>query len=262
MAKEKQPKYSVVIPTYNEAGKEKEMKEHLESIKNYFEKKGWSYEIVVALDGPTDGTPELVKKHSKDNKNVRILDRKVNHGKGYTLREGLLAAQGERRMFTDMDGATAINMLDRLIPKMDQGADYVIGSRDLNDSEITQHQPFWKEWFGDAANLLIQFVGGLWGIKDTQCGFKLFTEEFVKDVFPRTLVDRWGIDFEVLAIGRRLGYKMDQAPVEWDDKGESLVGVGGYGYLHTLRDLFNVRLNIIKGAYKLNKKVGEIKSKK
>ncbi len=257
MSKEKEIKYSVVIPTYNESSKEKEMKEHLDSIKNYFEKKGWTYEIVIALDGPTDETPNLVAKHSRDNKNIIILDRKINRGKGYTVREGLLAARGARRMFTDMDGATSIDMLDRLIPEMDSGADFVIGSRDLNESKIKKRQPFWKEWLGDGGNLMIQFVGGLWGIKDTQCGFKLFTDEFVKDVISRTLVDRWGIDFEILIIGKKLGYKMAQAPVEWDDKGESLVGISGY--ISTFKDLFNVRWNVIKGAYKLNKKVENIK---
>ena len=257
MNEEKQPQYSVVIPTYNEAGKEEEMKNHLESIKNYFEKKGWTYEIVVALDGPTDETANLVAKYSRDNKNVRILDRKINHGKGYTLREGLLAAKGERRMFTDMDGATRIEMLDRLILEMDKGADLVIGSRDMDESKIEKHQFFLKEWLGDGGNLMIQFIGGLWGIKDTQCGFKLFTEEFIKDVMPRTLINRWGIDFEILIIGKKLGYVMAQAPVEWDDKGESLVGI--FGYFMTFRDLFKTRWNVITGAYRLNKKIENIK---
>jgi len=259
MKKDKNPQYSVVIPTYNEASKEEEMKEHLDSIKDYFDKKGWTYEIVIALDGPTDETPNLVKKHAKGNKNIRVLDRKVNHGKGFTLREGLLAAKGERRMFTDMDGATAIKMLDRLVPEMDKGVDFVIGSRDMEGAKITKSQVFYKEWLGKMGNVLIQMVSGLWGIKDTQCGFKLFTEDFIKDVMPRTTIDRWGIDFEILTIGTRLGYKMEQAPVEWDDKGESLVGLGGFGYLHTLRDLFGVRWKLIKGVYQLNKKVENIK---
>lgn len=258
MAEQQRIQYSVVIPTYNESSKEKEMKEHLDSIKKYFEEKKLTYEIIIALDGSTDETPNLVRKHTRDNQeNVVILDRKVNRGKGYTVREGLLAARGERRMFTDMDGATRIEMLDRLIPEMDKGADFVIGSRDLNESEIKKHQPFWKEWMGDAGNLMIQFVGGLWGIKDTQCGFKLFKEQFVKDVLPRTVVNRWGIDFEILIIGKKLGYEMAQVPVEWDDKGESLVGISGY--ISTFKDLFNVRLNVIKGIYQFNKKVENIK---
>jgi dolichyl-phosphate beta-glucosyltransferase len=255
----RKPQYSVVIPTYNEASKKAEMEEHLNTIKNYFEKNKLTYEVLVVLDGPTDETSNLVRKHSKNNENIRIIDRKINHGKGYTVREGLLAANGERRMFTDMDGATPIEMLDRLIPKMNQGADFVIGSRDLQESEIKKHQPFWKEWMGDLGNLMIQFVGGLRGVKDTQCGFKLFKENFVKDVLPRTVVNRWGIDFEILIIGKKLDYKMEQVPVEWDDKGESTVGISGY--ISTFKDLFNVRLNLIKGVYKLDKRMKNIKNK-
>jgi dolichyl-phosphate beta-glucosyltransferase len=259
MSQDKKPQYSVVIPTYNEATKEQEMKEHLEAIKKYFSQRKWTYEVVIVLDGPTDETPNLVRKYSKiDEDNIRIIDRKTNHGKGYSVREGLLASRGERRLFTDMDGATPIEMLDRLVPKMDAGADLVIGSRDLQESEIKQHQPFWKEWLGDIGNLMIQFVGGLWGIKDTQCGFKVFSESFVKDVLPRTVVNRWGIDFEILIIGKKLNYQMDQVPVEWDDKGESTVGI--LGYISTFKDLFNVRWNLIKGIYKLDKKVKNIKN--
>jgi len=259
MENKKKPQYSVIIPTYNEATKENEMKEHLSSIKNYFEKNKWTYEILVVLDGPTDETPNLVRKYAKDNENIKILDRRINHGKGYSLREGLLAANGERRMFTDMDGATPIEMLNKFIFKMNEGADFVIGSRDLQESEIIKHQPFWKEWLGDLGNLMIQMVGGLWGIKDTQCGFKLFKEDFVRDVLSRTVVNRWGIDFEILIIGKKLGYKMAQVPVKWDDKGESTVGFSGY--VSTFKDLFNVRLNLIKGVYKLDKKMKNIKNK-
>ncbi len=258
MTEKQKIQYSVVIPTYNESSKEKEMKSHLELIKEYFEKKRITYEIVIVLDGPTDETSNLVEKYTRNNReNVVILDRKINRGKGYSIREGLLAAKGERRMFTDMDGATKIEMLDKLIPEMDKGADFVIGSRDLNESEIKNRQPFWKEWLGNIGNLMIQFIGGLWGIKDTQCGFKLFKEQFVKDVLPRTVINRWGVDFEILIIGKKLGYKMVQVPVEWDDKGESLVGISGY--ISTFKDLFNVRWNVIKGVYQFNKKVENIK---
>lgn len=255
------PMYSVIIPTYNEATKPEEMREHLNSIDEYFKNLGQTREIIIVLDGPTDGTQDLVKDATKKIENVRIIDREQNMGKGYTLREGLLAAEGQIRLFTDMDGATPIDMLDRFIPKFQEGFDIVAGSRDLDDSEVKLHQPKWKEAFGDLGNLLIQAGTGLWGVKDTQCGFKAFTEQAVKDIFPRTTVNRWGIDFELLMIGKKLGYKIDFVPVDWMDKGESLVGVGGFGYLTTLKDLFNVRWNLIKGIYKLNKKVTELKSR-
>ncbi|MEA2006568.1 MAG: dolichyl-phosphate beta-glucosyltransferase [Patescibacteria group bacterium] len=257
MEQKQKPVYSVVIPTYNEETREEEMKKHLKAIDDYFTDLGQLYETVIVLDGPTDKTPKLAKKHSAGLKNVRIIDRKKNKGKGYSVREGLLAAEGQIRLFTDMDGATPIYMLDRMIPKFQEGADIVIGSRDLDDSQVKVHQPFWKEWLGSAGNLLIQAMTGLWGVKDTQCGFKAFTEKSVKDIIPRCTVNRWGLDFEILGIGNKLGYKLEQVPVEWVDAGDSLVGISGY--FTTLRDLFKFKLNMITGKYQLRKKVGEMK---
>jgi len=253
----KKPTYSVVIPTYNEAKKEKEMREHLESIEKYFVNLGQAYEVLIVLDGPNDGkTPDLVKSIVGNKESFIIIDRKENRGKGYSVREGLLKARGQIRLFTDMDGATPINMLDRFIPKFQQGADIVIGSRDLKGSEIRIHQPKWKELAGDLGNILIQAGTGLWGIKDTQCGFKAFTEKAVIEIIPRTTVERWGLDFEILALAKKLGFKLEEVPVEWLDRGESLVGISGY--FSTLKDLFKVRWNIIKGVYQLDKKGEEI----
>lgn len=249
--------FSVVIPTYNEETKQEEMKKHLSSIREYFGRINKSFEVVIVLDGPSDKTPQIVKEIIKDWPNFRVIDRKENKGKGYSVREGLLAARGEIRLFTDMDGATPINMLNKFIPKFEEGADLVIGSRDLQESEIKKHQPKWKELAGDFGNLLIQVGLGLYGIKDTQCGFKAFHEKVVKDVFPRTTVDRWGIDFEILMIANKLGYKMEEVPVEWIDAGDSSVGISGY--ISTFKDLIYVRWNLIKGVYKLDKKVEEIK---
>ncbi len=250
------PMYSVVIPTYNEAKRYKEMVTHLNSIEDYFSSLGQSYEVLIVLDGPTDGTDKKVKEQAEKFKHIRVIDRKENKGKGYTVRQGLLEARGQIRLFTDMDGATPINMLDRMIPFFQNGADIVIGSRDLSDTEIKKHQPKWKELLGDAGNLMIQAGLGLWGIHDTQCGFKAFTEKAVKDIIPRTTVDRWGIDFEILAIGKKRGFTIKEVPVEWLDSGESLVGISGY--FSTLRDLARVRWNLIKGVYRLKKEVGDM----
>jgi len=251
----KKPMYSVIIPTYNESKRYKEMVAHLHSIEDYFSSLGQSYEILIVLDGPTDGTDELVREQAEKFKAIRIIERKKNRGKGYTVREGLMKAQGQIRLFTDMDGATPIKMLDRMIPLFQNGADIVIGSRDIAGTEIKKHQPMWKELLGNIGNILIQTIAGLWGIRDTQCGFKAFTEKAVNDIIPRTTVERWGVDFEILVIGKKRGFAIKEVPVEWLDAGNSLVGISGY--IVTLRELAKVRWNLIKGVYKLKEDVGK-----
>ncbi len=242
---------SVIIPTYNEITRKKEMINHLDSIDDFFNKRNKDYELIIVLDGPTDGTREFLIKHLENNKNSIIIDRKINKGKGFSIREGMLSAKGEIILFTDMDGATPIHMLDNFLQYFDKNT-ILIGSRDIDKNSVKKHQPKWKELFGDLGNLLIQYVLDLKGIKDTQCGFKVFSKQAVKEIMPRTTVSRWGIDFEILIIGKKLGYKIKEIPVEWHDSGESLVGISGY--LNTLKDLFNTKIKLLKGVYKLNEK--------
>ncbi len=260
MDQSKQPEFSVIIPTYNEESKTKEMQEHLRSIEAYFTEIKKTYEVVIILDGPTDKTPQLVREETKGKKGFLVVDREENRGKGYSVREGMMKAKGKIRLFTDMDGATPINMLDRFLPELEKGADIVIGSRDLKESDVKIHQPKWKELMGDFGNLLIQAGTGLWGMKDTQCGFKAFKERVVEDVVPRTTVNRWGLDFELLMIGKKRGYKIVEMPVEWLDRGASLVGISGY--ISTFRDLFKVKLNMIAGVYQIKKNVKDLRETK
>ncbi len=245
--------FSIVIPTYNEEKRADYMRKHFQAIDKYFKQSKKSHEIIVALDGPTDKTPELVKSQAKLYPTIKIINRKKNKGKGFSIREGFAQAKGSFVLWTDMDGATPIHMLDRAIKKFEAGADIAIGSRDMEKTNIKKHQPRWKELLGDLGNKLIQALTGLWGIEDTQCGFKVFTAEAAKDIFPRLTVNRWGIDFEALMVGKKLGYKIMEFPVEWHDSNMSLVGIFD-GYVTTIRDLFKVRWNLIRGVYHLKNK--------
>lgn len=247
---DEKPYLSVVIPAYNEGGRKgEELARHMTEIGEYLGKRGKSYEVIVVNDGSKDNTAEEVKKLAPLVSKLKIIDRKVNKGKWYSVREGFLKASGKYRLLTDADGATAINNLEDFWPHMEKGEDIVIGSRDLEESKIKKHQPKWKEFIGNAGNYLIQFILGFRGVKDTQCGFKVLSEKATNDVIPRMKVDRWGGDFEMLVLAKKLGYKFVEIPVVWVDAGQSLVDMKAY--INTLKELFQVKWRMMTGQYKI-----------
>jgi len=234
---------SVVIPAYNE---EKRIKKTLLEADKFLSSRNYSYEIIVADDGSSDGTVELIKNLSKDIKNLRVIDNQENHGKGYVVRQGLMEAKGKYRLFMDADNATTVNQIQNLLPFFKEGYDVVIGDRELKESRIEKHQPFYKEMLGDLGNLLIQALA-VPGIKDTQCGFKCFSAELVESVFPKLKIDRWGFDIEILALARKSGYKIKTVPVVWANDEESKVSMSGY--VNTLKELFQIKWNMMRGEY-------------
>jgi dolichyl-phosphate beta-glucosyltransferase len=250
---DQKPYLSVIIPAYNEGGRKgEELEKNLKEIGEYLGAKGIQYEVVAVNDGSKDNTAEVLQKLSPLVSKLEIVDRKENRGKWYSVREGFLKAQGKYRLLTDADGATPITNLKDFWPHMEKGEDIIIGSRDLGESKIEKHQPRWKELMGDAGNLLIQYMLGLRGILDTQCGFKVLSEKATNDIITRMQVDRWGGDFEMLALARKMGYKFQEIPVVWVDAGQSLVGAPGLGgYGNTLKELFQVKWRMMKGKYKI-----------
>lgn len=243
------PYLSVIIPAYNEGGRKgKELRKNLGDIAKYLEKHDINYEVVVVSDGSRDNTVDVANEYKGTIKKLVVVDRKVNRGKWYSVREGFMKAKGEYRLLTDADGATAINNLEGFWPLMKHGEDVIIGSRDLASAKILKHQPKWKEFLGNAGNILIKTLMGLWGIDDTQCGFKVFSEKTIEDIVPQLKVDRWGGDFEMLMLAKKKRYKINEVPVVWVDAGQSLVGIKGY--FLTFKELFQVKWRMISGQYK------------
>jgi len=237
---------SVIIPSYNE---EKRISNTLLEIDKYLSKQDYSYEIIVVSDGSKDKTAAIVRKFSDLIKNLRLIDNKENHGKGWVVRQGMLEAKGQHRLFMDADNATTIDHFEKMIPLFKQGFKVVIGSRDKKDAEGAKQevpQSFLKRQVGNLGNILIQLfaVSGIW---DTQCGFKAFTNKATDDIFKRCLIDRWGFDIETLAIARKLDYKIGIIPVNWINDPESRVTLKGY--LNTFRELFKIKWNLIIHKY-------------
>jgi len=242
------PFLSVIIPAYNEA---KRITPTLVDINRHLSKAEYSSEVIVVDDGSKDSTVEVVKKFSNLMKNLRVIDNKENHGKGWVVRQGMLESKGSWRLFTDADNSTSIDHFNKMIPYLKKGYDVVIGSRDVKGAKMVPPQPFYKRKLGDMSNLIIQLV--LWefllGMWDTQCGFKCFSEEAAENVFGAVKIDRWGFDFEALSLAKKFGYRVKEIPVTWINDPYSHVRLSGY--IKTFWDLVRVRWWLWTGKYNI-----------
>lgn len=250
------PHLSVIIPAYNE---ETRISKTLLEIDKYLSKQTYKSEIIVVNDGSTDGTARVVEKFKNLIANLRFENNRENHGKGYVVRQGMLAARGDVRLFTDADNSTSIEHIEKMWQHFSEGADVVIGSRDSKDaagaSQAVQ-QPFLKRLLGNMANMLIQIVA-VWGIWDTQNGFKAFTAKAAQDIFSRARINRWGFDIEALALARELKYRIAIIPVHWINDPATHVTLKGY--INTFVELFKVRVNLWRDVYSVGKSVSQIK---
>lgn len=247
---ENQTYLSVIIPAYNE---EKTISKTLLSIDEYLKKQAFSYQILVVSDGSKDKTGEIVNSFKNTIANLDLIDNKENHGKGWVIKQGMLEAKGQIRLFMDADNATTVDHFDRMKPYFDQGAGVVIGSREDRDAKGAKQaveQPLFKRLLGDAGNILIQ-IFAVWGIWDTQCGFKAFSQKAAQEIFSKCKIDRWGFDIEALALAKKLGYKISIIPVFWVNNPDSRVNIKGY--LRTFKELFQVWYWLITDKYGIKK---------
>ena len=209
-------KLSVVIPCYNE---EKRIGETLSRIIPYLEQHTEEFEVLIVDDGSTDQTRSCVE--TLHDPHVRILENAQNQGKGYSVRRGILASNNDWILFSDADLSTPIEDLEKLRSYTDQ-YQLIIGSRALRESVIIEHQPFYRVLLGKTCNKIVQTLG-LWGIKDTQCGFKLFSKKAAQDIFTKQYLNGFSFDIEALYLARRLGYTIKEVPVVWKNSPESKV---------------------------------------
>lgn len=237
---------SVIIPAYNEAER---IGKTLERLHGYLAPLGLAYEILVVDDGSTDTTGDIVRQMTPQIARLQIIDRPLNRGKGFTVREGMLRASGNIRLFADADNSTDIAHFDQMRPLFDQGHDLVIASRNANDAEQACQavsQAWYKRLIGQLGNQIVQLlaVPGIW---DTQCGFKAFRAEAAERIFSQATIEGWGFDIEVLALARALQYKIGIIPAHWINDDRSHVRLADYW--RVLADTFTVRRNFVAGRY-------------
>lgn len=211
-------------------------------------KQDYDYEILVVNDGSTDRTADLAASLQKRIEYLEIIDNKENHGKGYVVRQGMRKAKGDFRLFMDADNSTTVDHVEKMWPHFFEGGyDLVIGSRDLPDSIIPVSQSCLRRRLGDMFNLIVQVFSGLWGIWDTQAGFKGFSAKAAEDVFSRAVVNRWAFDVEALVIAKKLGYRIKEVPLTWVNDPHSKVKLTGM--VRMFFEVLQVRFNSIRGKY-------------
>jgi dolichyl-phosphate beta-glucosyltransferase len=242
---------SVIVTAYKEQTR---IGETLSSIEKYLGAKPWTSEVLVMVDGSPDRTADVARAYIGRVNGLRVTENTENRGKGFVVRQGLLESKGKYRLFLDADGATSIDHLDRFLPLLESGVyDVVIGSRDLKEAEIEVQEPWYRVLSGDMGNWAIQGVLGLWGFFDTQCGFKIVTAEAAEAIAPRMMVDRFGFDFELLILAKKLGFAIGQLPVHWvhDAEGSTVKLFGPNGYFRVLTDLFLTKMRLMTGRYRI-----------
>jgi len=235
---------SIVIPAYNE---EKRIEPTLKKIITYLNSNFVKYEIIIVDDCSKDMTYKIISKYKMDN--IKILRNKMNMGKGYSVKKGILNARYNLVLFSDSDLATPIEELKNFIDYIKKGYDIVIASRNLEESNVKVKQHLYKQLMGKTFLLLVNIVTGL-KFKDTQCGFKLFKKDIIQKIIKLQTIDRFSFDTEILFIAKKLGYKIKEAPVTWiNQKGTKVKPIGDG--IKMFIDMFRMKYNNLSGRYKI-----------
>lgn len=212
------PALSLVVPSYNE---ETRLPRSFREIDSWLESPAATpAEVILVDDGSSDGTLPLLKAFAAERPCVRVLAQ-PHRGKAATVRAGILAAEGELVLFSDADFSAPLSEARHLVRVAREGAQVVIGSREASGSR-REGEPFYRHFMGKGFNLLTRSL--VPGVRDTQCGFKLFTREAAQAIFKDLPSGLRGeiegpmvtaFDVEVLFVAQRLGYSIREVPVHW-----------------------------------------------
>lgn len=253
---------SVVIPAYNE---EKRLPLMLDECIEYLSSTNIRYEIIIVSDGSTDNTVKLSHKYSKkfSTENIRVLELDPNRGKGGAVRLGVLSARGSLILFADADGATKFSDYSKLeaalkshfrgdITNYEDYADKLgisIGSRAHLEKDAIASRSFFRTVLMYGFHFVV-WLFAVRGIKDTQCGFKLFTKKSAISCFESLHVERWAFDAELLYIAQYLKIPIFEVPVNWTEiDGSKVTPV--LSWIEMGLDLFIIWLRYTIGAWRI-----------
>ncbi|MBI3980832.1 glycosyltransferase family 2 protein [Candidatus Microgenomates bacterium] len=244
---------SVIVPCYNE--QENLQKGSLFRINDYLTKANYTWEVIIVDDGSTDASREQIEKFISVHRGFRLV-KNSHQGKAQAVITGVNLAQGQLVLFQDLDQATPIEEVEKLLPFIEKGYSVVIGSRNTR----REGSPFLRLLMSRGFMLLRTFILGLGEIRDTQCGFKLFTKEAVKEIFPKLRLYlpqngqvhgpmvTAGFDVEVLYLAKKFRFKIKEVPVFWHYVETRRVNPVTES-INGLLDMLKLKVNNLKGYY-------------
>ena len=236
------PYLSIIIPAYNEANR---LPGTLTQICEFAEQQPYQTEILVVENGSIDRTFEIAQAFSRQHSQCRAIHIE-ERGKGLAVKAGMLQAQGQYRFMCDADLSMPIEEVNRFLPPHIPDPEIVIASREAPGS-IRYDEPAYRHWGGRAINLLIRLLA-LPGLRDTQCGFKLFRADIAEDIFRYQTFPGISFDPEVLYIARLRGYRIVELPIPWYYDPESRIHLVK-DTLALVQDLLTIRRNARRGLY-------------
>ena len=207
---------------------------------------GWDWEVIVIDDGSSDGTGALARRAANAEKlPIEVLRHGKNRGKGAAIRTGVLASSGDPVLVSDTDLSTPLAEWVKLAERLPTHP-VAIGSRAVDEELVRKRQPFYRQFMGKTFNAFVRLFA-VPGIRDTQCGFKLFRGDIARQLFAEARIDRFAYDVEILFLARRRGIAIAEVPVLWFNSPESKVAVVRDS-LRMLRDLVRIRWIHRRGA--------------
>ena len=227
-------KISIIIPAKDE---EKRLPRFLRNVVDYCRQSSHHYEITVVDDGSKDQTAQVALGFQKEFPSLKVIILGRNHGKGYAVKQGFMAAQGEIVLFLDADGSTGPQEIERHLHWFDEGYDIVIGSRVLTDGQTRVQALTYRKWMGGIFNFLVSSLL-IKGIKDTQCGFKMFRASKVGALFTPVHLEGYGFDLEVLYLAQKMNFNIKEVAVNWSHVDGSKVSI--------IRDSLRMFINILQ----------------
>jgi dolichyl-phosphate beta-glucosyltransferase len=230
------PEVSLVIPAYNEALR---LEESVRVLREYLNGRPWSHEVILVIERSTDGTLDLARRLCVDIPTFTVIGNNVHRGKGYAVRCGMLAADGEIAFFMDADLSTPLAEIGNFLEAFNAHPEITIyiGSRQHAQSRILRRQSWVRQRMGETFNRILRRLTGL-PFLDTQCGFKAFRRVARESIFPEQRIDGFAFDAELLLLAQKFGHRVAELPVEWHNAKGSKV--------HLIRDSWRMLRDAIR----------------